>query len=1426
MTDKKKSRVKAAAILGAVLLFITVAVFFVLGLFLTRPRGEDYLRGLVERNLERVLGGDVSLGSLETNLVSRLYLERVEISREAKGEQVFLLRFHSARINYRPWQLIGWRPFISSVVVDRLHLSLNQECRDVAADSPSEGFLERMSGDVPLKLPVRIGTFSLRNGSMTYVNRCFPVESTLQDIAIDFEERDDGTCLLKVRGSGGDIAFRQSWYSLESMYLDGVVREGMIRIDNLMVKFPDMECTLASSIDSDTDAFPVEGSARIRGNPGFFVAVARDLYQVPLVDLGGDIELNIGLTGTILDPRIVFRLSFPEVIVYGLKIENGVIEGTGTAEIVRITDMAMDVLEGHVAGRGEIVFDDIVLHRVALEVADVDMAETWSYFFHEPSAFDGRARGMISLEGSLKNVESTAITAELALSDVTYNAVPQKDMNARISYDRGLCDIEIKQADSRIRATVQLHEETITGDFDVSVPEMNLLTEMMSIHDLSGSLEARGRLMGTVGEPEITADIVGRSMRFMNFPVDSLKGRIVFTGGELTFEDMSIVGGPVSIETFGFIPVAEDMNGELVYRMHLNGSLDDPKGTVSLQIVNPRYRGKQFDRADLMMTVDEGQTVLDFLHVRKDSLMVEVTGSGTIPSFRELAHPGKPVAETAQAGISGNLRAALYDGIVPVPPMPDDTRMPPGMDEPVIPELEVPAEDGAVLPASDQADDERATGGRTPPDSGIEPTIAGSRMLGKLTASFDMRRPGHWLVEAHGEGIDIPGISALFPGAWSADGIGGVLRCDLQLTGIPERPAGNLDFTVDTPRYNGVLLDSLGGTVRIDRNRLSLDSLVVSIRGNDIRARAEVERTDSPDGFFGITSGSSTRGRIEGDNIDLEFLQPLLETEIRYTARSSFSIGWEGALGRPLVRGGLSIDGGEITVNPDSTPIEDIAITASFRDSVFVIERAGAMIGDVSYLLQSDVTMSNPDEFHLNVRGFVDGQQVLKSAGNVHGGSLDIEFTIDDLSLAVLEVILPGVENIGGVINSGLKVGGTVFNPQVFGKLQIDRFTFVSPRLMGNRASGAVFVAFDGNRALLDSLVVHLNEGMLVISGDLEYGGGEIGSLDLSAVGRNLAFNSPGKFNLRVDSVKATCRKEDFFYNLEGEVVLGDSRIVYNLKPQDFVAMLKKTDRSTGVQVPFLEKIQLNILVRGNKPFWVDNNLARFSADQQIKLIGTVAHPKIDGWVTLNEGYVLFLDRKFKVLRGIVHYTDTAKMDPHIDFTAETTIRSFQALAPTQYRITLAVNGRLTETGLTMSSEPLLDQADIMSLLIMGVTREQLAGTTDEMSVNDIFRERLKAFTNQRINSYVAGRVGNLFGLDSISIEGNLFNFGNSWGPELLASEKLSDRMEITYTANVGQMNEQSVRLDYRLTNKFSLQGQTDQRGRTGFDVKYRLRFK
>ena len=260
-----------------------------------------------------------------------------------------------------------------------------------------------------------------------------------------------------------------------------------------------------------------------------------------------------------------------------------------------------------------------------------------------------------------------------------------------------------------------------------------------------------------------------------------------------------------------------------------------------------------------------------------------------------------------------------------------------------------------------------------------------------------------------------------------------------------------------------------------------------------------------------------------------------------------------------------------------------------------------------------------------------------------------------------------------------------------------------------------------------------------------------------------------------------------------------------------------------------MKKTKFNIRLRESENIWIDNNLARLRLHPELSIIGTPANTYLGGRLTIEEGYILYLDRKFEIIKGTIDFIDPNRMNPLIDIKAKAILKSYQTLVGTRYEIILGIHEFLDQSELTLTSEPKLKKADILSLLTLGTTQQQMSSPGligDETSTTQILLERVKLLSSSRISGYAERQLGSTLGLEKVSIEGNLFKFGKTWGPQLLASKKLSDLVELIYTTTVGHMNEQNIRLGYKLSNKFYLEGQTDQRGRSGIDLKYKLKLK
>jgi autotransporter translocation and assembly factor TamB len=344
------------------------------------------------------------------------------------------------------------------------------------------------------------------------------------------------------------------------------------------------------------------------------------------------------------------------------------------------------------------------------------------------------------------------------------------------------------------------------------------------------------------------------------------------------------------------------------------------------------------------------------------------------------------------------------------------------------------------------------------------------------------------------------------------------------------------------------------------------------------------------------------------------------------------------------------------------------------------------------------------------------------------------------------------------------------------------------------------------------------------VSGKLTLGESTISNANVSTVVRYLPVSSEDNFTARIDSAGIVFQGTPQGYTLGGDIVLGESRYTKDLDITQFVGK-QSVQRAPQEKPGLLQKTKLNLRIKGSDSLWVDNNLAKLRMHVELGILGTPSNPIPNGQVSIPEGNIFYLDREFQVKEGTFHFSDPNKINPEIHLRAEADVTSYQGMNASTYTITFSAQGLLSELETNLSSVPQLDNSDIIALLTLGTTRTQMTqGSTG--GTGAVLEDRAEQLASQRISGALSKKAGKALGLDEVSVTGNLFNFGDSWGPQLVISKSISPRTKITYSTNVGHINDQSFRLSYQLNPKWSLAGETDENGNSSLSIIYDLRFK
>jgi autotransporter translocation and assembly factor TamB len=434
-------------------------------------------------------------------------------------------------------------------------------------------------------------------------------------------------------------------------------------------------------------------------------------------------------------------------------------------------------------------------------------------------------------------------------------------------------------------------------------------------------------------------------------------------------------------------------------------------------------------------------------------------------------------------------------------------------------------------------------------------------------------------------------------------------------------------------------------------------------------------------------------------------------------------------------------------------------------------------------------------------------------------------FRARDFDIQLFQPFLPTLQKLQGRLNAAYTTLPSDSTEQQ-SYIRLDDVNLQEPHIPIQASEIQLILNIDPQQFTLNQFTGKLNGGGFRGAGSLHHNRFRVTEGGMHIDAWDLSVNREKTVQFRLDSLNLDFTTQSGQNELSGFMILDESRFTQSIRLTDLLVTMDRVRRPWKKNSEFQRKTALNLHIHNLRPFWVDNNLAKLNMNGNFSIYGTLASPYILGQISVQKGYVLYLDRKFQVKEGRLNFIDPESPYPEVTFQAEKEMKSYETFSGNVYQITFGLTGPANRVKPSWTSEPPLSEPDVLSLLTLGATRKEL--TRDEGSGNrftNVLQDRLTLLSSQKVSSYATKTLGNLFGLENVAVEGNLFQFGKSWGPQLLASKKLSDRLSVTYKTAVGQSNTQEIRLDYKLTNRFSLEGQTDQKGKSGIDILYKLKY-
>lgn len=474
-------------------------------------------------------------------------------------------------------------------------------------------------------------------------------------------------------------------------------------------------------------------------------------------------------------------------------------------------------------------------------------------------------------------------------------------------------------------------------------------------------------------------------------------------------------------------------------------------------------------------------------------------------------------------------------------------------------------------------------------------------------------------------------------------------------------------------------------------------------------------------------------------------------------------------------------------------------------------ERTNVMLYGQSFTNVSDIA------FSLDGRDVEFSSFVMRS-GNTSfsvSGGLDIGTSYNVVlegssSLSPLKALSRKIETLRGDADFVMALQGQWKRPVINGGLSISGGSFALKNSAQRLTSINGYIYVDEDRAVIQGLTARLGGGVVELSGVVHLEGFGLKRVSLDAVLKDVTVNASKDFVVNVGG-NLLFRGNTESGDLAGELKINRARYTERVEWKSWL-LKAKPPILPRAETGWADRIELNIKLYGSDNIVIENNVARAPLKIDMVVRGSVASPRLLGRLETKEGKVYFRNNEFTILNATADFSGV-EGSPFVEILAETTTKGYQ--------IQLSLEGRMDQFDLALSSEPPLDEVEILSLLTVGEFGESLNGLE-----RGIGAAEATSFLTGKFQDVMEERLTDITGLTRFQIDPAVSTTG-AVTPRITVSKRLlGDRMFVTYSTAVGSVEQQELKLEYLLNDNVSLLGVRDEQGSLGGDIKFRFRFK
>ncbi len=464
----------------------------------------------------------------------------------------------------------------------------------------------------------------------------------------------------------------------------------------------------------------------------------------------------------------------------------------------------------------------------------------------------------------------------------------------------------------------------------------------------------------------------------------------------------------------------------------------------------------------------------------------------------------------------------------------------------------------------------------------------------------------------------------------------------------------------------------------------------------------------------------------------------------------------------------------------------------------------------------------------LNIKG--DNTSLEVTAKNSRQNNLNFNI-IGKIEMGLLAFMTPFLSDLKGTLSLNFQLSGTTSEPQVRGLAMIQNGFIQVPDLVHPFENIQSDILFNQKKITVNTFLSNFASGVVHGNGSIGIKGFKKFPTNVQGEFNNVNLNFPEKVETS-GSGSFKISGQWFPFTLTSHYKINRGLITKTLEEaqsEDFQLRRRDFLPDFLIETKF-SMFNLNITSIFDNNFYVRNSLVDTPIKGTVKIQGTSVNPILLGTVnTKPGGKIFFKDIPFDIVNSQLKFDNPNKNNPYIYSEANVRVKN--------HDISLILQGYADNYKINLNSQPPLAEQDIVSLLALGITTDNLETYDSEEQITQQSYEIGSALiSNNPLGNEIKKKYGVEVKFSSAIDDSNTLN------PKIIVSKKWSPRLSTSTSRTFGTEVKQDLKVQYQLNNNLSVIGSWEGKEFTeeaefldtesentdilGLDLEYRVKFK